>query len=53
MKGKTIYRSLRFEILERECVTSLKVSGRSDRRNSSGQEGRSLYAVRPTSGLRF
>ena len=39
--------------LERESVASLQVYGRSDRRNSSEQEGKLLYAVRPTRGFRF
>ena len=38
-------------VLERE--TSLYIYGRSDRQNLSGQEGKSLYAERPTRGFRF
>ena len=30
--------------LERECLPSLKISEQSDRRQSSGQEGKLLYA---------
>ena len=39
--------------LEREGVTSLYISGRSDHRISSGQEGKLFYAERTTRGLRF
>ena len=42
-----------FDFLEREGPPSLEIFGRSDRRNSSGKEGKSLYASRPTRGLRF
>ena len=39
--------------LVREYLTSLKIYGRSDRHNSSEQEGKLFYAERPTHGLRF
>ena len=45
--------SFDFENLVRESVTSLEVSARSDRRNSSEREGKPLYAVRPTRRFQF
>ena len=44
---------LEFLILETEGPPSLLNFGRSDRRNSSGQEAKLLYAERPTRGLQF
>ena len=38
---------------ERLSHFSLDFYGRSDRRNPSGQEGKLLYAERPTRGLQF
>ena len=43
----------RFLIFFRERATSLYITGQSDRRNSSEQEGKLFYAARPTRGLRF
>ena len=40
-------------ILERECVPSLKDSGHPDRRFSTEQEAKLLYAARPTRGHQF
>ena len=37
----------------RERATSLQFSDKSDRQNSSGQEGRLFHAERATRGLRF
>ena len=44
---------LGFKILERERVTSLQISRRSDRRFSTEQESKSIYAARATRGHRF
>ena len=50
-----ILRTVGFQILslEREYLTPLYIYGRSDHRNSSRQEGKLLYAERPTRGLLF
>ena len=42
-----------FEVLERERATSLYISRRSDRRFSTKQEAKSIYAARATRGHRF
>ena len=42
-----------FEILERESVPSLKIFYRSNRRFSTEQEAKSIYAARDTRGHRF
>ena len=47
------YRELDLKVLERERETSLKNTGRFDRRNFSKQEAKLLYTTRPTRGLRF
>ena len=44
---------LGFKILERECVTYFSISRRSDRRFSTEQEAKSIYAARDTCGHRF
>ena len=44
---------LGFDFLEREGVASLYDLSRSDRRISSGQEGKLLYAARATRGHQF
>ena len=44
---------LDFQILERERVTSLNISRRSDRRFASGQKVKLFYAARATRGHRF
>ena len=43
----------RIQILERERVTSLKISWRSNRQFSTEQEAKSIYAMRATRGHRF
>ena len=53
-KKKNKRSSSRFlSFLVKEYPTSLYIYGRSDRRNSSRQEGKAFYAARPTRGLRF
>ena len=52
-KGKKISSSRFLSFLVREYPTSLYIYGRSDRRNSSRQEGKAFYEARPTRGLRF
>ena len=42
-----------FEVLERERATSLYISRHSDRRFSTEQEAKSIYAARATHGHRF
>ena len=42
-----------FQILERECVTSLWISQRSDHRFSTKQEAKSVYAARAMCGHQF
>ena len=42
-----------FEVLERERATSLYISRRSDRRFSTEQEAKLIYAARATRGHRF
>ena len=45
--------SVRFDFLVREGVTSLQDPGRSDRRISSGQEGKWFYAAKASRGHQF
>ena len=42
-----------FSFLERERAPSLQISGHSNRRFSTEQEAKSIYAVRATRGHRF
>ena len=47
------FSSQKKEVLERDYLTSLLNIARSDRRQSSGQEGNLLYAERATHGHRI
>ena len=54
-REKRDFRTVGFQILslEREYLTSLYIYKRSDRRQSSGQEGKMLYAERASRGYRI
>ena len=52
-KGWKLAVSWVFEILEKESVTSLKISRHSDRRLSTKQEAKSIYSARAMCGHRF
>ena len=54
-REKRDFRTVGFQILslEREYLTSLYIYKRSDRRQSSGQEGKMLYAERASRGYQI